>query len=275
MSKDRIRQLEQTVEYLTRRIEELTPSLETILQRRGFILHKKGSEESVLIPDDTFLPEYFEMMKRYAFRLFLRDIIKYCDGFTLTEVVHYATREVTREYIEYMLNIGLIERVDHDRYRLRRRDLLSFGETLEWFVAETLRRQYHMQTLWNVRFRGRGVGGDYDLLAKLNGGLLYIEVKSSPPRQIYDRDIGAFLRRIEDLCPEMAVFLVDTHLRMRDKIIPMFEDLLKDSHFKGTPKRLKAEIYTLENWLYIINSRPSIEGNLGYILSHYYRRRCR
>ena len=66
------------------------------------------------------------------------------------------------------------------------------------------------------------MGGDYDVLGRLDGALVYLEVKSSPPKQVYDSEVRAFLDRVEDLAPDLAVFLMDTELRMKDKLVPMF-----------------------------------------------------
>jgi hypothetical protein len=274
MHEDIKNDLEFQLNYLRRRLNELTPSLEVLLKRRGFTVFKKESMENLLLPEDKFIDSFYEMMKRYAFRLYLRDVIKQREGFVIKDVTRYATSEVTAEYTDYLLQIGLLAK-EEKKYRLQKEGLISFGETLEWFISEILRREFQMESIWNVRFRGRSVGGDYDVLAKLDGGILYIEIKSSPPRQIYDRDIDAFLRRVEDLCPDMAIFLVDTHLRMKDKIVPFFEEAIKGSIFESELRRIKAELFSLRDWLFILNSKPSIEGNISSVLSYYLRRRCK
>ncbi len=266
--------LREETALLRQRLTELTPPLEVLLKRRGFTIYKSEPAEDLLVPREEYLDGYYETMKRYSFRLFLRDTIKHQEGFTGRKVARYASAEVTEEYIDYLLEIGLTEKVG-GVYRLRRGPVKSFGETLEWFVAEVLKREFRMEAIWGVRFRGRPVGGDYDLIAKLDGGLLYMEVKSSPPRQVYAAEISAFWSRTEDLCPDMAVFLMDTHLRMKDKLVPMFEEELKArSENPPAVRRLKAEIFCIEDRVFIINSKPSIEGNIGTLLSYYLRRRC-
>ncbi len=263
--------LKEETALLRQKLTELTPPLKALLRRRGFSIYKKEPAEDLVIPEEIFIDSYYGTLKRYSFRLFLRDVIKHQDGFTKDEVTKYATQEVTEEYIHYLLKIGILEKID-EMYVLKNRPVRSFGETLEWFVAEILRREFKMETIWGAKFRERKVGGDYDLIAKLDGGIIYMEIKSSPPKQIYDTEISAFWSRVQDIFPEMAVFLMDTHLRMKDKLVPMFENELQ-KRYKKPPevKRLKAELFHIMDRVFIINAKPSIEGNIETLLSHYLR----
>lgn len=274
MLQKRAEDLEAEIALLKKRFNELTPHLETLLRRRGFVIYKKEPGEDLLIPSKRHIPAYYEKLKSYSFRLFLRDIIKLQDGFTLKSITRYATEAVTAEYIDYLLGTGIIKR-SGSIYVLRKRPVKSFGETLEWFIAEILKREFLMEALWGLKFRGRKVGGDYDLIGKLNGGLLYMEVKSSPPRQIYNREVSAFWSRVQDLCPDMAVFLMDTHLRMKDKLVPMFVEELKRRYMRPPEvRRLEAELFSIDDHVFIINSKPSIEANIETLLSYYLKRRC-
>ena len=138
-----------------------------------------------------------------------------------------------------MTAIGLIEDVPGG-FRLSRRPIKSFGETLEWFVAEIFKREFSTEAIWGIRFKRPKVGGDYDIIAKVDGSILYMEVKSSPPKQIYQNEIAAFFDRVTDLSPEISIFFVDTELRMKDKIVLMFEEELKRRH-ESPPKVVRME----------------------------------
>ncbi|MDA8431842.1 MAG: hypothetical protein M0Z60_02640, partial [Nitrospiraceae bacterium] len=118
------------------------------------------------------------------------------------------------------------------------------------------------------------IGGDYDVIAKFDGSLLYAEVKSSPPKQIYDNEISAFLDRISDLRPEIAVFFMDTELRMKDKIVPMFEAELRRRHRRTLEVlRIEKELFQIRDRIFIINSKDSILRNIETVLSRYFRAR--
>jgi hypothetical protein len=266
--------LRQEIRRLRKTLAELTPDIEALLMRRGFRVYKKEPGEDLLIPGDRFIDRYYEMLKRYSFRLFLRDVIKHQEKFTEKEVTRYATAEVTKDYIEYLLEIGLLEGAGGRAFRLSERPIKSFGETLEWFIAQIFIREFSTEAIWGVKFKRPSVGGDYDLIAKINGSLLYMEVKSSPPKQIYANEITAFLDRVMDLGAEMAIFFMDTELRMKDKIVPMFEEELR-RRYASPPevKRMQKELFQISHRIFIINSKESITGNIEKALGWYFRRK--
>jgi hypothetical protein len=262
------------IKRLRRALTELTPGLEEILRRRGFRVYKKEPSEDLLIPSPERIEKFYETMKRYSFRLFLRDVIKHQDSFSEAQVARYATADVTRDYMDYLLETGLAEEAGADLYRLVKRPVKSFGETLEWFVSEVFKREFSFESIWGVKFKRPKVGGDYDIIAKIDGSLLYMEVKSSPPKQIYSGEITAFMDRVEDLSPEVSIFFLDTELRMKDKIVPMFEEELKRRH-SVQPKilRMEKELFHIMDNIFIINVKDSLTGNIEKVLSRHFRRK--
>ena len=156
-------------------------------------------------------------------------------------------------------------------YVLSRRPITSFGPTLEWYVAELLKREFGAEALWGVKFRRPKVGGDYDVLAKLDGSLLYVEVKSSPPKQITDSEMTAFLDRVEDLSPEFSVFLMDTELRMKDKIVPMFEQALAKRSNDPPPvsNGSSGSFSVYRTGIFIVNAKESIGRNLEKVVGRF------
>jgi hypothetical protein len=263
--------LRDEIKRLRKSLSELTPSLEVLLKRRGFRIYRKEPSEDLLLPEKEFLKNYLEMMKKYSFRLFLREIIKHQEFFKLENVTRYATQEVTKDYVEYMIKTGLVEKLP-DGFRLTIGPVKSFGETLEWFVSETFKIEFAAEAIWGIRFKRPKVGGDYDLIAKVDGKILYMEIKSSPPKQIYQKEITAFFDRLSDFLPEIGIFFVDTELRMKDKIVPMFEEELK-ARYGTSPKiiRMEKELFQIDDKIFIINAKDSIAANLEKVLSWYFR----
>ena len=263
--------LEQELSRLRHQLNIVSSSLAVLLKRRGFRIFLQEPAGDLLIPSKRHRGVFYGMMARYSFRLFLRDVIKHQAFFTPGMVARYATADVTAQYISYLLSIRLIIDKD-DGYAVARKHVRSFGETLEWYVAEIFRQEFSGEAVWGVRFKGRRTGGDYDVIAKLDGVLCYTEVKSSPPKQIYDSEIAAFLDRVDDLAPEIAIFLMDTELRMKDKIVPMFEAELAKRGKRDMPvERMEKELFRIGLRIYIINAKDSITGNLQNVLSIYFR----
>jgi len=269
---DETESLRDEVKRLRKSLSELTPSLDVLLKRRGFRIYRREPADDLLIPEEKFIAGFYAMMQRYSFRLFLREVIKHQTFFSLENVTRYATAEVTKEYIGYMTAIGLIEDVSGG-FRLFRRPIKSFGETLEWFAAEIFKREFSTEAIWGIRFKRPGVGGDYDLIAKVDGSILYMEVKSSPPKQIYQNEIAAFFDRVTDLSPEISIFFVDTELRMKDKIVLMFDEELKQRQ-ESPPKivRMEKELFHLSDKIFIINAKDSIAANIEKVMRWYFRR---
>jgi hypothetical protein len=269
---DETESLRDEIRRLRKSLSELTPPLDVLLKRRGFRIYKKEPSEDLLLPENKFIGGFYEMLKKYSFRLFLRDVIKHQKFFRLENVTRYATLEVTRDYLEYMINIGLVEK-SSGGFRLSLGPIKSFGETLEWFVAEIFKVEFAAEAIWGIRFKRTMVGGDYDLIAKVDGAILYMEIKSSPPKQIYQKELSAFLDRVSDLSPEISLFFVDTELRMKDKIVLMFDEELKKRHV-NPPKviRIEKELFQILDKIFIINAKASIAANIEKILSLYFRR---
>jgi hypothetical protein len=263
--------LRDEVRRLRKTLNLLTPSLDLLLRRRGFRIYKKEPPDDLLVPDEPFRDIFYTTLHKYSFRLFLRDVIKHQDRFTVEQLARYSTARVIRGYVQYLQDIRLAEK-GAAGYSLSRRPVTSFGPTLEWYAAELLKREFGAEALWSVKFRRRLVGGDYDVLAKLDGSLLYVEVKSSPPKQITDSEIAAFLDRVQDLGPELSIFLMDTELRMKDKLVPLFEqEMGKRSKEPPSVVRVERELFSIRDRIFIVNAKESIIRNLEKVVNSYFR----
>jgi hypothetical protein len=268
-----IKLLKSEIKRLGKALSKVTPSLDILLKRRGFKVYKKEPSEDLLLPEKKYMNIFYEKLKKYSFRLFLRDVIKHQNFFTIDKVARYATKEITSQYIDFLLKANLTESTAKG-YRLKKRPIKSFGETLEWFIARLIEKEFESETIWGVKFKRPKVGGDYDLIAKIDSSILYMEIKSSPPKQIYDKEIAAFLNRVEDLSPEVSIFFMDTELRMKDKIVPMFEAELQRHYKKSVSvERIVKELFHINKKIFIINSKDSITANIRTVLSFYWSRK--
>lgn len=245
-----------------------------LLRRRGIELISANPREALLLPragGEKEIAEYYEQMKRYSFRLFLRDVIRLASAFTLKDLERYSSEHTIRDFMDRIIDWQIARRQGPAAYQLANQAAKSFGDTFEWFVAQIFRREFGAPTAWGIRARNARHGGDYDVVALVEGAFVYVEVKSSPPKHIEPREVNAFLDRVEDLRPRMAIFIEDTQLRMKDKILPMFEDVLKQrAHEGGKPRlmvtRMVRELFQVGEQIFIINSDPDVTTNLAECL---------
>lgn len=238
-----------------------------MLVRRGF----SPSLVALDLPFDPALPEpaatlLTDALDRYAFRLFLRGAIHYRDGFAPVEATRFLTREHAAERAEQAASLGLVERLVGGRYRLVR-PAASFGGTLEWYVARRLGSRFALDAVAGVKFRAPGVGGDLDVVAAGEGKLVVLELKSSPPKHVGEEEAGAFVDRLRALRPDVAIFAVDTALRLADRVVPLLAAAAAARGAVVTPRRIERELWALTPHVYVVNAKPDLIANLGRALA--------
>ena len=253
--------------------------MEGLLRMRGIRVFRKNPGDRLFFPSDLSGPcqtRFYEMMKRYSFRLVLRDMIKNQDGFRIRDLTHYCSSKVVRGYCEILCDMGVIIKSGRLSYRTGVRPLYSFGPTLEWFIAEMFKREFASPALYGVSVKKTRSGGDYDVMASWNQRLVYAEVKSSPPKGVEQAEISTFFSRLEDLLPDVAILFNDTQLRMKDKLVVMFEEALSRRYGEESKKlfpveRLIGELFHIQHRIFIVNSKKDVVENFGICLRDYLR----
>jgi hypothetical protein len=216
----------------------------------------------------------YHLMKKYSFRIFLRDLIQYADHLKPEHLTKYCSQRVAEEYLATLLNHQILQRVAAERYAFLAGEIRNFGDTLEWFVAKVMQKEFASPATWGNRLKNTDVGGDYDVIACVEGYFVYIEVKSSPPKHIDGAEIKTFIDRVQSLRPDAAIFLEDTHLRMKDKLVIMFEEELQKRYGKLAEhhypvRRVHEEIFSINNLIFISNTKPDLIINIGRCLKHF------
>lgn len=270
------------VEGLARKLNGAAESVVTRLARRGLSVLRSDPLETCCFPTDLrpqAVDDLYGLLKKYSFRLVMRDMIRDAEGFTLSGLTRYCARTQCERYVEKALELGLVEPAGPELWRLAVGARDSFGETLEWFVAEVFRREFACQASWGITMQDTKHGGDYDVVTFVEGHMVYVEVKSAPPKHVAGGEVSAFIRRVRALKPQMAIFFEDTELRMADKIVPMFEEALAEEY--GTDasgyavERLQDELFHINHVLYIINARPDVAGNFAVCIRDFLGTRSR
>jgi hypothetical protein len=243
-----------------------TPAGEVLamLRRRGF--HPKPWPPDLPFPpgfDEARQEALARRLDHYAFRLFLRGAIQRPAGFLPQQATRYVEAAPARDMAEALVALGLAERAGRGRYRLLHPPR-SFGGTLEWYLARELADRLGFDVATALRFGAPGVGGDLDVVAAAEARLLYAEAKSSPPRQIAEEEVRAFFDRLDALRPDLALFVVDTALRLGDKVVPMLsEELARRTGRRAAPRRLVREVWRLAPGLFAVGAKGHLSANVA------------
>jgi len=241
-----------------------------MLVRRGF--------QATVAPLDLPFPSdvdgaraerLMERLSHYAFRLFLRGAILRRGAFSPAEATRYLEPPQAEAFARDLVSLGLAAREDDGRYRLTH-PVASFGGTLEWYVARELRERFALDVAAGVKFHAPDVGGDLDVVATAEGKLLYLEMKSSPPKHLAPDEVGAFFRRVRALRPHLAIFVMDTALRLSDKVLPLLQAELTTQP-PPPPRRVLREVWALTPHLYVVNARQDLMTNIGIALAEGFR----
>jgi len=219
---------------------------------------------------------FYEAMQHYSVRLSLREIISHRDGFTRRDLGSFSEDSERQQTIDLLTGIGIVEPAGNS-YRLVKDKVKSFGPTLEWFVARMMRDRFDSPSIWGITFRGIGSGGDFDVVSFFENELIYIEVKSAPPKGIETREARAFLERVNTLLPRAAFFFVDTELRMRDRVALLFHQAFLERMKDPYPRRpdlknLTGEIFHIDHRIFILNAYRDAAANFGVCLRDFLAR---
>ena len=210
--------------------------------------------------DESRAAQLAERLGHYAFRLFLRGLIVRQGPVRPEEATQYLKPAQAEGYAEQLVTLGLAAREPDGRLRLTH-PANTFGGTLEWWVARGLRERLAFDVALGLEFHAPGLGGDLDVVAAAEGKLLYVELKSSPPKHLSQVEVDAFLQRVRRLRPDIALFVIDTSLRLGDKVLPMFRTALGPK--APEPRRIIREVWSLTPHLYLTNARQDLMLNIG------------
>jgi hypothetical protein len=286
-----------------------TAILDRLCRGRGLVFDRINPEEDLLLPpagSASDLDQYRSLLDHYAVRLLLKEIIKSQDMGAWVKgrrsVERFCNTDAVDSFLQRLLNLGIIEKTAEGLPRPCT-PVRSFGPTYEWYVAKVLTTDFVSPSAWGVRFSEMGSGGDHDVISSVSGRFLYLEAKTAPPKHIEPPEVSGFARRLFDIAPDIAIFHNDTHLRMKDKIVPMMENAIIQSRVQSLEpalskrkrvegsrgkdpfnvqrstlnvnppcfERLEREIFHMSSCIYIVNSKPDLKRNLNTVLRHYFR----
>lgn len=232
-----------------------------MLVRRG--LRPARSRPDLPFPigiDEATASRISEQLDHYAFRLFLRAAILSGGSFEPTALTKYLSAAQATAMAESLVELGLAARLPSGAYSFVH-PARSFGGTLEWYFARELSRRLGFNVAFGLKLRGSPQGGDLDVVAAAEGKLVYVELKSSPPKYLTPNEASAFFERVRTLRPDISIFAMDTALRISDKVVPMLTTVLEGSGAKPIPARVQRELWSLTPNIYLVNAKPDLVGN--------------
>jgi hypothetical protein len=248
---------------------------------RGLFFDRINPTDDLLLPpsggpDD--LDAYKALLDHYAVRLVLKEIIKSKGPETWRRgrrsLERFCQPEALDAYLGNLQDMGVVKGV-RSQNPIPVLPVRSFGATYEWYVAQVLISEFSCPSAWGVRFADMQSGGDHDVIASIAGRFLYLEVKTAPPKHIEQPEVTGFIRRLYDIAPDIAVFHNDTHLRMKDKLVPLLEETIMKVRGIHDGKirfsRLEREIFHLDSCIYVLNSKPDLRRNLTAVFRHHFR----
>lgn len=221
-------------------------------------------------PDDALAAKLAEWLGHYAFRLFLRGAISKFEGFLPGETTRYLSIMQSKVYAEAMVDLGLAEKISRSQYRMQY-PAQNFGGTLEWYVGRELCR-YGFDVATGIKLHVPGCGGDLDVVAAAEGKLVYVELKSSPPRNLNASEIAAFCDRLKVLRPDVSIFVVDTALRLSDKVLPMLlDEFRRRGQSPVRPKQIAARQWAITPYVYAVNGSRDLMANIMKAIAEGFR----
>ncbi|MCJ7547161.1 MAG: hypothetical protein MUP30_10130 [Deltaproteobacteria bacterium] len=272
--KAEVKELWQGVTRLTQEMLDSGGSMKRAIKARGMQIYRQDPFDDLIFSAEASpaeLSALYQLLRHYSFRLFLRDVIGKRGSFQAEGLMKYCPLEIVQHYISTLCELNLAKAGDAGTFHLVKQSLSSFGPTLEWFIAQMFQREFASPATYGVRFKETPSGGDYDVIALWEGQLIYVEIKSSPPRGIERGEIGSFLARISDLLPDIAFLFNDTQLRMKDKVVLMLEEELDERYGASSRQRfpierLVNELFHINHRLYIVNSKRDAIANFTFCL---------
>ncbi len=243
------------------------------LVRRGFVDVTRARLD--LPFDAESWPEstqtrFVEALRHYAFRLFVRGAIQHPGGFMPDEATRFLGGDHAVEMAAQLVELGLARRGDDGRFHLTHPPN-SFGNTLEWYVGQELSRRLRFVVSVGVKFHAPGVGGDLDVVALADGKLVYVELKSSPPKHLNEPEVGAFFDRVRALRPDVAVFAVDTALRLDDRVIPLLDEVRRRVRPAPDARCIERGVWAMTPFAYVVNARPDLFANIARAIAEGFR----
>ncbi|NTU49081.1 MAG: hypothetical protein HGA84_08795, partial [Syntrophobacteraceae bacterium] len=154
---DRMHQLEEELRDLKSSLKELwheiaalreescTGKIQAMLSQRGLPVLSHSDHSWVLLPKDApslHKDALYALMRRYSFRLFLRELLKHPEGDHVRRLTQYCSMRTAQSYAGALSKIGILGTQPNGSYQLLNPRIRTLGPTLEWYVSQIFQREF-------------------------------------------------------------------------------------------------------------------------------------
>lgn len=271
----------QQIKALAKAVHDEMYSIENTLKRRGYMYVGEGRAENVILPcRQSDIDRFFRYMRSRTFRQILKKIITKKCNIQQADFAAECSLKKLREYLDFLESSSILTRQSVSSFSLAL-DVDDFGYTFEWYVSELFKRELRCTAEWGVRVKNISIGGDFDVLARVEAELAYVETKSASPESISSSEIEHFLQRDQELDPDISILLVDTRDDLSN-LVARFEEIItpaevEDGAINDPDYRHNIQqhldfggIYHTLRRIFIIKSEPAILTNLRHCLNYYF-----
>jgi hypothetical protein len=270
------------------RITEDDFSIEKTLVRRGFTFksNKTGLSKELLIElyhsREERVNKFYNLMNKESNRAILKKICLMNSGFTKEDLVKNWDSQRVEDLLEELKELVIVNQKSDGTFELVNSEV-EYGSNLEWYIAEIFRREFFCTSDWGVHVVEAPSGGDYDVLARSENNLIYVECKAKSPSSIKEEELINFLKRDEFLRPYISIFFIDTTdsiyslEELLNKIGLKIKELIKQHNIDfvmGSPpytEKLNNLFFHFQSRLFFVNSHHPIIETFKLCFRHRYR----
>ena len=147
------------------------------------------------------------------------------------------------------------------------------GVTFEWLVAHIVKNEMSGISSFGVRIADLEVGGDYDVLARLEDVIVFIECKTGTIGQISRADIDRFISRDGEISPNLSLFILDRN-GLTDDFCNMWGQAWGARGMgplgpRKRSKRRRGVFYEAMPSKHVVTSEGNLVNNIRLSVNHY------
>jgi len=246
-------------------------SIQNTLSRRGFDIKGIADCADVIQTTDSF----YENLKSVSFRQILKSIYDAETGLDESEILEKLS-SLTRESLSSKMRLLLYDGcVIKDNSKYSKTVGKDYSRTFEWFICEIFKRELKGIASSGVKILNLRCGGDFDVIARLEDLLVYIECKSGSILNITEDEITNFLARYKEIAPSFSILLIDTN----GLPIQFKETFGKaDWHTHGLKSRLpkrrrisgRGIFYEVIPRIHIVTNEGNLISNIKLSVNHFF-----